>query len=109
MNKNKNLKRLPLLDDYIFKRTFTKDEKGEILKDFLEGVLEEKITKVEIKNSEIPKERKDEKLSVLDIKAEIDNKKIVDIEMQVENEYNLGERGTVYMCKNISTQIKKGD
>ena len=104
-----NKKKLPLLNDYIFKRTFTKDEDGRILKDFLEAILEEKITKVEVKNSEIPKDVFDEKLSLLDIKAEIDNKKIVDIELQVGNEHNLEDRGTLYMCKNISTQIKEGD
>ena len=104
-----NTKKLPLLNDYIFKRTFTKDEDGRILKDFLEAILEEKITKVEVKNSEIPKDMLDEKLSLLDIKAEIDNKKVVDIELQVGNEHNLEDRGTLYMCKNISTQIKEGD
>ena len=106
---NNNAKKLPLLNDYIFKRTFTKDEDGRILKDFLEAILEEKITKVEVKNSEIPKDMLDEKLSLLDIKAEIDNKKVVDIELQVGNEHNLEDRGTLYMCKNISTQIKEGD
>ena len=104
-----NLKQLPLLNDYIFKRTFTKDEDNGILKDFLEAILDEKITKVEVKNSEIPKDVLDEKLSILDIKAEIDNRKIVDIEMQVGNEYNLKDRCPLYMCKNISTQIKEGD
>ena len=91
MIKNNTFKPLPLLNDYVFKRTFTKDEDNEILRDFLEGVLEEKITKVEVRNSEIPKDIIDEKSSVLDIKAEIDGKKYVDIEMQVGNEHNIKE------------------
>ena len=109
MIKNNTFKPLPLLNDYVFKRTFTKDEDNEILRDFLEGVLEEKITKVEVRNSEIPKDIIDEKSSVLDIKAEIDGKKYVDIEMQVGNEHNIENRAPLYMCKNISTQIKEGD
>ena len=43
MTDKNNLKQLPLLNDYIFKRTFTKDEDNGILKDFLEAILDEKI------------------------------------------------------------------
>ena len=99
----------PLLCDYIFKRTFLKDETKGTLKDFLEAVLDVKITDVEIKNSEIPKDFKDEKGSVLDIRAEINNSKMVDIELQVKNEYNIEQRSTLYMSKNISTQLQIGD
>ena len=31
----------PLLDDYVFKRTFTRDDPNGILRDFLESVLKE--------------------------------------------------------------------
>ncbi len=57
----------PLLDDYIFKRTFTKEGTEPLLRDFLEAVLEKKITKVDVKNNEIPKDKIEEKASVLDI------------------------------------------
>ncbi len=99
----------PLLNDVIFKRTFTKEGTEPILRDFLEAILEKKITKVEVKNNEIPKERIDEKGSTLDIRAEIDGKQIVDIEMQVEDEKNLSQRGPIYACKNIATQLDKGN
>ena len=36
--------KLPLLNDYIFKRTFTKEGTTGILKDLLEAILEVKIT-----------------------------------------------------------------
>ena len=48
--------KLPLLNDYIFKRTFTKEGTTGILKDLLEAILEVKITNLEVRNSEIPKE-----------------------------------------------------
>lgn len=99
----------PLLCDYIFKRTFLKDKTKGTLKDFLEAVLDVNITKVEIKNSEIPKDYINEKASILDIRAEIDSSKIVDIELQVKNEYNIDKRSTLYMSKNISTQIEIGE
>lgn len=96
----------PLLNDYIFKRTFTKDNPNGILRDLLEAVLKVKIKNVQVLNAEIPKDILDEKSSILDIRAELDNKKIVDIEMQVNNEGNIDKRSSLYMSKNISTQLK---
>ena len=71
----------PLLDDYVFKRTFTRDDPNGILRDFLESVLKIKLRNVQVLNAEIPKDILDERGSVLDIRAELDNTKIVDIEM----------------------------
>ncbi len=48
--------KLPLLNDYIFKRTFIQEGTIGILKDLLEAILEVKITNLEVRNSEIPKE-----------------------------------------------------
>ena len=47
----------PLLDDYVFKRTFTKGNPNGILKDFLEAVLDVHLKDVEVLNSEIPKDK----------------------------------------------------
>ena len=99
-------KEAPLLDDYIFKRTFTRDNPNGILRDFLEAVLNIQIRNVQVLNSEIPKDLIEEKGNVLDIRAELDNKKIVDIEMQVKNYGNIDKRSVTYMSKNISTQLK---
>ena len=49
-------KEAPLLDDYIFKRTFTRDNPNGILRDFLEAVLNIQIRNVQVLNSEIPKD-----------------------------------------------------
>ena len=99
----------PLLDDYVFKRTFTRDDPNGILKDFLEAVLKIKIHNVQVLNAEIPKDLLDERGSILDIRAELDNSKIADIEMQLENQGNISKRSTVYMSKNIATQIKTSE
>lgn len=104
------IQKAPLQNDYIFKRTFTKRGTDTLLRDFLEGVLKRKVIKVEIQNSEIPKEIIDEKASVLDIKAEIDTKtgrELVNIEMQVNNEGNIEKRSVYYLSKNIAYQLKK--
>ena len=48
-------KEAPLLDDYIFKRTFTRDNPNGILRDFLEAVLNIQIRNVQVLNSEVKK------------------------------------------------------
>ena len=104
--KTLNRKSAPLLDDYIFKRTFTRDDPNGILRDLLESILKIKIRNVIVLNSEIPKDLLDEKASMLDIRAEIDNERIINIEMQVKYQSDIEKRSTLYMSKNISTQIK---
>ena len=110
MEKNKlNIKEAPLLDDYIFKRTFTKGSPNGILRDFLEAVLDMNLKNVEVINAEIPKDILEEKGSVLDIRAKLDDERLIDIEMQVKDEGNIDKRSTIYMSKNISTQINTGE
>ena len=109
MTEELNRKNAPLLDDYIFKRTFTRDDPNGILRDLLESILKIKIKNVQVLNAEIPKDLLDEKASRLDIRAEIDNEKILDIEMQVGYQESIAKRSALYMSKNISTQIKMAE
>ena len=60
-NEKLNSVNAPLLDDYIFKRTFTKDNPNGILRDLLEAILNIKINNVQVLNTEIPKDLIDEK------------------------------------------------
>ena len=96
---NSKLERLPLCSDYVFKRIFTKEGNESLLKDFLEAILEIKIESLEIQNAELPKDTKDSKLGVLDIKVQINEDSVVDVEMQIANEHNMAERSTTYMGK----------
>ena len=50
-----NQKLLPLSSDIVFKRVFSREGTEDILKDFLEAILNIKIKKVEVKNPELPK------------------------------------------------------
>ena len=97
--------RYKLTNDYIFKKVFAKDENNGELKDLLEAILEIEIQKVEVKNPELPKDALDEKLSILDIKAQINEDTIIDIEMQVTNKYNIGERSSLYLSKLVAGQL----
>ncbi len=109
IKKVKETKILPLTNDYVFKRIFSKDECNSELKDLLEGILGIKIEKVEVKNPEIPKNMLDEKLARLDIKAKINDEITLDIEMQTSDEHNLGNRSLAYLSKLISPQLKVGE
>ena len=97
---------LPLSNDYVFKRIFGKGGNERILKSLLEAILAIKIQKIEIKNPEIPKESIEEKLSILDIKAEINENIMLDIEMQVGNTTAIDRRLVVYSSKLIAGDIK---
>lgn len=109
LNQSKNLKEvdmLPLSNDYVFKRIFGKGGNERILKSLLEAILKINIQKIEVKNPEIPKETIDEKLSILDIKAEINEDTIIDIEMQVGNITAIDRRLIVYNAKLIAGDVK---
>ena len=106
LNKLKEVDMLPLSNDYVFKRIFGKGGNERILKSLLEAILKISIQKIEIKNPEIPKETIEEKLSILDIKAEINNNTMIDIELQVGNTTAIEKRLVVYNAKMIAGEIK---
>ena len=106
LDKLKEVDMLPLSNDYVFKRIFGKGGNEKILKSLLEAILKISIQKIEVKNPEIPKEAIDEKLSILDIKAEINENAIIDIELQVGNTTALEKRLVVYNAKLIAGEIK---
>ena len=101
-------KRLPITDDYIFKRVFAYKGNESVLKDFLEAILKKEIQKVTIKNPEIIPYEKGEKRGLLDIKAETEDGTMLDIEMQMEDGKDIDERATSYMGKLISEQLQVG-
>ena len=102
-------KLLPLTSDYVFKRIFGQEENKQALKDFLESILDEEILKIEIKNPEIPKNFYDSKYGVLDLKVTLNDKSIVDVEMQMKNEHNIEQRDTFYLASNYVNEIKEGE
>ena len=100
--------KLPLVIDYVFKRVFAYKGNEDVLADFLESILNVKIEKLEVKNPEMMKNSREEKLGVLDIKVET-KENIIDLEMQVEDEENIEEREATYMGKLLSEQLEVGD
>ena len=101
-------KKLPLSSDIVFKRVFSKEGNEGILKALLEAILDVKIQSVIVKNPEMPKDLYDSKAGVMDIKVEVDANTVVDIEMQVRDEYNIEERSTFYLTSSSSETVKVG-
>ncbi len=99
-------KRLELTNDYVFKRIFAKPKNNQELKEFVEAILDIKIKKIEVKNPEITKNYTDEKLGILDIRATIDDDKILDVEMQVSNIYTFVNRNIGYGARLIAEDTR---
>ena len=100
--------KLQITNDYVFKRVFSYEGNEDVLKDFLEAILNIEIEKIEIKNPELIKTIKKEKTAILDINVEANNK-IIDVEMQMKNEGDIPERTTTYLGKLLSKQLEPGD
>ena len=104
------MKELNLKNDIVFKAFFAKKGNEKFLKSFLEALLEVEIRKIEIVGeSSLLQLSKTEKLGRLDIKATIDNEKIINIEMQVEKDENMGKRSVFYGCSLIREQVGKSE
>lgn len=100
--------KLKVTNDYVFKRIFGKQGNESILKDFLIAVLELPIDKIEvIKDAHLERAVVENKSGVLDIKATLDNKITVNIEMQVRNQHNMIDRSLYYWSNLYSSSLYK--
>ena len=94
-------------NDIIFKYLFSDTE---ILKSFLETVLERDIFDIEITNQfNLDKIRYDDKVGILDIKARVCGKDIIDIEMQRREQTYYIQRILLYTGKIEASQLKVSD
>ena len=107
--KQEKPEKMRLTVDYAFKRVFGRNGNEGILKDFLESILDIEIKDITIQNPEIPKNMRDSKIGILDVRAEINGKEIIEVEMQVQNQYNIDKRSPTYITKIYSDQLKEGD
>ena len=110
MGNKKQNKKIPILNDYIFKKIFGKKGNEEILKDFLLSILEIPIEKIEVQTEvSLEKELEKNKLGRLDIVAILDNRTIVNIEVQVVNQYNFIDRSLYYWAGNYYNNLNAGE
>jgi len=94
--------------DLVFKKVFGSQENKSILLSFLNAVLnwtgEQKIVDVKILNPYLEPETIDDSIGILDIKLQLENNDLVDIEMQIGNSGNIERRSTYYACRMFGDQ-----
>ena len=101
-------KKLNLKNDIIFKAFFTRKGNEKFLISFLEAILKIKIDEIEAVESSLLQRYQEDKLVRLDIKAKINKKEIVNIEIQLKNENNMEKRSTYYGARLITEQFESG-
>ena len=95
-------------NDFIFKKLFGSEGNELITKDLIETIIGKKIKKLEFKNPYLLREAKKDKEEILDIKVELDNSTLCDIEIQVGNYHDADKRILDYWSKMYRTSIEKG-
>ncbi|GGP17025.1 hypothetical protein GCM10011346_51280 [Oceanobacillus neutriphilus] len=98
--------------DYAFKQLFGSEKNKEITVVFLNAILTKSgrspVKQLFFQNIEIGGEYEEDKKSRLDLLIETENKEIVNIEIQINNEYNMVNRALYYWSRIFSEQLKEG-
>src|SRR6056297_4256657 len=99
--------------DYAFKLLFGNEKDTSFMISFLNAALElegeKAIKSVIIMSPNNDKEKQDEKYSIMDVKAKANDETIINIEIQLKNEYNMRYRTVYYLSKMIAKRLKEGD
>ena len=83
-------------NDVVFQSLFTKNNE-KITKAFVEALIGRKVKNIEINNEkELQRERPEDKLGILDLQLDIDEKEKLDVEVQLIERDNLVERILYY-------------
>ncbi|MEI5913516.1 Rpn family recombination-promoting nuclease/putative transposase [Bacillus albus] len=106
----KNLVNLRI--DFAFKRLFGVEGNEDILIGFLNAVLQssidEEITSLHFDDPHLPREQKDDKLSILDLRATLNNGIKLNIEIQVRDKKDMIERSLFYWAGMYYSQMTQG-
>ena len=106
------LRKINRLNDYFFKRLMGDDKRSDLTLRFLNLILnrteKNAFKHVEFLNPEYNPLTKDGKLAILDIKASVDDKTFVNIELQVSRQNYMPKRSMFYISRMFSEQMVKG-
>ncbi|ULQ60842.1 Rpn family recombination-promoting nuclease/putative transposase [Brucepastera parasyntrophica] len=99
--------------DIFFRYLFGKQDNSGILLDFINAVLTDsgfaRVAKVTVENPFNLANLASLKESILDVKAEDENGRVYDIEVQVGSESSFSNRTLYYWAKNYAAQLKSGE
>ena len=99
-------------NDLVFKLIFGNRENADILRGFLQNILdlpESEYDYIEFTNTHLQPDTPEEKLGILDVKLYTKNKNVIDIEIQVWPVPGLQKRILFYTSRMITEQVKRGD
>ncbi|MFH5911234.1 Rpn family recombination-promoting nuclease/putative transposase [Clostridium perfringens] len=93
--------------DFVFKRLFGAEESKDSLISLLNAIIksDSPIKDVELKSPDLEKEHLGDKFCRLDIKAKTDKGELINVEIQVRDEYNMVQRTLYYWSKIYSDQL----
>ncbi len=93
--------------DLVFKKLFGSEENKDILLSLLNSILpiHQQVAKIILKNPYNVSDYAEGKLSILDIKAEDENGRLFDIEMQIKKTDFYGRRVLFYWAKMFGSQL----
>ena len=104
-NNTTNTAPLTLKNDIMFKAFFSKKGHEKFLEDFIGAILNEKIHVLHVvHDARLEQLLKAEKYGVLDLDVELENGKIINLEMQIRDLHNIERRTTFYASKKITEQ-----
>ena len=108
MSRNSILSMTPK-NDFIFKKLFAESGSEEIVKDFLEAVLDVQIKKVELgKTTELFATGRKKKSNRLDVRVDLIDGTKIDIEMQTSLDDDFVKRSEAYASKLYINDLKEG-
>jgi len=99
--------------DFVFKLLFGNEKDTSFLISFLNAALdlsgEKAIKSVIIKNPVNDRQTEDDKLSIMDVKAETNDETVINIEIQLRDQHNMRERTLYHLSKMIAERLNKGE
>ncbi|WP_425058481.1 hypothetical protein SCACP_31360 [Sporomusa carbonis] len=100
------------INDYLFKWVFGREENKEILLSFLNSVLSpdgrDELADITLAERELDPEHITDKLSRLDILGKGSDGSIINIEVQIANQFDIDKRTLYYWARLYQGQLQKG-
>ncbi|MGN7300757.1 Rpn family recombination-promoting nuclease/putative transposase [Ferdinandcohnia sp. SAFN-114] len=103
------MNRLNPLNDFLFKKLFGEEKDKDILIGFLNAILKSDIVDVTIEKENLNRDKQDDKLGVLDIKAKTNMGEKFNIEVQLLDQKNMIPRTLFYWSKLYIEDFESGN
>lgn len=104
--------RVNLRIDFAFKQLFGTKGNESILIGFLNAILQKTlpapITSVTLEDPHVQKEYKEDKLSIMDVRATLGTGELVNVEIQIANKHDIQKRSLYYWSKLYASQMQEG-